>query len=203
MSRIRKKNQDNIIAVASRLFAEKGYAGTSTAEIAQEADIPKPNLYYYFNTKDKLYRAVLESVTKPLLEASNPIAELDDPREALTQYIKTKLIISRDHALASKTFANEVMTGAPHLPEDIAGALLEQSRFIVSKFKDWIDKGLMAPVSPDHLMYMLWASTQTYADFNWQICQVAGKDMLDEQDFDEAAAFLVSLVLKGCDVKPL
>ncbi|MFD2179735.1 TetR/AcrR family transcriptional regulator [Veronia pacifica] len=201
MSRIRKKNQDKIINVASRLFAEKGYAGTSTAEIASEAEMPKPNLYYYFNTKDKLYRAVLESVTKPLLAASEPLSKTDDPREALTEYIKTKIIISRDHALASKTFANEVMTGATHLPKDISDALLEQSRFIIQKFESWIEKGLMAPVSPYHLVYMLWASTQTYADFNWQICQVAGKSELDDKDYEDAANFLAEIVLKGCAVK--
>ena len=59
MSRIRAKNQEKIIEVASLLFAEKGYAATTTAEIALRAEIPKPNLYYYFSSKDKLYRAGL------------------------------------------------------------------------------------------------------------------------------------------------
>ncbi|MFA0372915.1 TetR family transcriptional regulator C-terminal domain-containing protein, partial [Vibrio sp. 10N.222.54.F6] len=80
--------------------------------IAKAADIPKPNVFYYFSSKDKLYNAVLETVTQPLLEASRPIEELSDPVEALSQYIQTKLIISRDHPHASKVFANEVMSGA-------------------------------------------------------------------------------------------
>ena len=74
-----------------------GYAATKMVDIAKAADIPKPNVFYYFSSKDKLYNAVLESVTQPLLEASRPIEELDDPVEALSQYIQTKLIISRDH----------------------------------------------------------------------------------------------------------
>ncbi|OEE67009.1 TetR family transcriptional regulator [Enterovibrio norvegicus FF-33] len=201
MSRIRAKNQEKIIDVASQLFAEKGYAATTTAEIAQRAEIPKPNLYYYFNTKDNLYRAVLESVTLPLLEASLPIEQLDDPREALTQYIRTKLRISRDHASASKTFAAEVMAGAPHLPRDIAEALIDQSKMILNKFDYWIAQGWMDPVPAKHLMFMLWSSTQTYADFNWQICQVCGQYELDDEDFEQAAEFLVNLVLKGCGVK--
>ncbi|MBV7299299.1 TetR/AcrR family transcriptional regulator [Enterovibrio paralichthyis] len=201
MSRIRTKNQEKIIEVASQLFAEKGYAATTTAEIAQRAEIPKPNLYYYFSTKDNLYRAVLESVTQPLLEASYPIEQLDDPREAITQYIRTKLHISKEHAAASKTFAAEVMAGAPHLPRDIAEALLDQSKMILSKFERWIEKGWMDPVSPKHLMFMLWSSTQTYADFNWQICQVSGQYELDDNDFEEAATFLTNMVLRGCGVK--
>ncbi|WP_434362411.1 TetR/AcrR family transcriptional regulator [Parasalinivibrio latis] len=201
MSRIRAKNQEKIITVASRLFAENGYAATKTAEIARVADIPKPNMYYYFSTKDNLYRAVLESVTEPLLEASKPIEELDDPQEALTQYIQTKLRISRDYPAASKVFANEVMAGAPYLPQDISDALLAQSRMIVGKFEQWIEQGRMSPLPANHLMFMLWASTQTYADFNWQICQVSGKPQLDEEDFAQAAEFLTGMVLKGCGIK--
>ncbi|OEE63186.1 TetR family transcriptional regulator [Enterovibrio norvegicus] len=203
MSRIRAKNQEKIIEVASLLFAEKGYAATTTAEIALRAEIPKPNLYYYFSSKDKLYRAVLESVTQPLLQASLPIEQLEDPQEALTQYIRTKLRISRDHAAASKTFAAEVMAGAPHLPSDIAEALMDQSKMMLSKFDRWIGQGWMDPVPVKHLMFMLWSSTQTYADFNWQICQVSGKYALEDDDFKDAETFLVGLVLKGCGVKTL
>ncbi|MCG7495456.1 TetR/AcrR family transcriptional regulator [Vibrio sp. Of7-15] len=201
MSRIRAKNQDLIIDVACRLFAQQGYAATKMADIAKEADIPKPNVYYYFKAKDALYRAVLESVIEPLLEASKPIEQLDDPAEALTEYIKTKLRISRDHPYASKVFANEVMSGAKYLPQDIADELLAQSKMIIAKFESWVEQGAIAKLSPQHLMFTIWASTQTYADFSWQICNVMDKDELDNEDYAEAAEFLTQFVLNGCDVK--
>ncbi len=201
MSRIRQKNKARIIEVASRLFANQGFAATKTADIAEMAEIPKPNLYYYFNSKDNLYRAVLESVIEPLLAASKPIEELDDPLAALTEYIKTKLRISQDFPYASKVFANEVMSGAPYLPEDISQQLSKQSQMIISKLENWMALGLMDKVSPHHLMFTIWASTQTYADFSWQICNVMGKKELDETDYNDAAALLTQLVIKGCQVK--
>ncbi|MDO6705581.1 TetR/AcrR family transcriptional regulator [Photobacterium sp. 1_MG-2023] len=201
MSRIREKNQEVIIKYAGRLFAEQGFAATKVADIAKLADVPKPNVYYYFKTKENLYRAVLESVTEPLLEASKPIEDLDDPAQALTSYIHTKLRISRDHPFASKVFANEVMSGAPYLPEDIREELLAQSRMIISKLERWIEKGVMARVSPQHLMFTIWASTQTYADFSWQICNVLEKEALDDQDFANAAEFLTQLVIQGCKIQ--
>ncbi|WP_394249987.1 TetR/AcrR family transcriptional regulator [Vibrio profundi] len=200
MSRIRQKNQDLIIEVASEQFATHGYAATKMVDIAKAADIPKPNVFYYFSSKDKLYNAVLETVTQPLLEASKPIEELDDPVEALTQYIQTKLTISRDHPFASKVFANEVMSGGKVLPKEIGDELFNQSQMIIDKFSTWSAQGLMDDVPAHHLMFTIWAATQTYADFGWQICSVMKKEQLDDQDYADAAKFITQLVIKGCGV---
>jgi TetR/AcrR family transcriptional regulator len=98
-------------------------------------------------------------------------------------------------------FANEVMSGGESLPENIALQLHKQSQMIIEKFQNWIDNELMDNVPPHHLMFMIWASTQTYADFGWQICGVLGKDSLSEEDFHLAAEFLTKLVIQGCGVK--
>ncbi|WP_299018133.1 TetR/AcrR family transcriptional regulator [uncultured Photobacterium sp.] len=201
MSRIREKNQEQIIQAACQYFADQGYAATKVADIAKAAGVPKPNVYYYFKSKDKLYRAVLESVIQPLLQASEPIELLEDPAEALSEYIKVKLKISRDHSYASKVFANEMMSGAEYLPQDIADKLQSQSKMIINKFENWIERGAMDRVSPQHLMFTIWATTQTYADFSWQICKVMEKEQLDDDDFTEAAGFLTRMVLRGCGLE--
>jgi AcrR family transcriptional regulator len=51
--------RDVIRAVATKLFAEKGYAATSTREICQRAGITKPVLYYYFGSKEQLFRELI------------------------------------------------------------------------------------------------------------------------------------------------
>ncbi|KOO14906.1 TetR family transcriptional regulator C-terminal domain-containing protein [Vibrio ouci] len=201
MTRIRQKNQQLIIEVASEQFALQGYAATKMVDIAKAADIAKANVFYYFSSKDKLYYAVLQTVTQPLLEASRPIEELTDPVEALSQYIQAKLRISQEHPYASKVFANEVMSGAKVLPEDIAQELFKQSQMIIDKFATWSQQGLMDDVPPHHLMFSIWAATQTYADFGWQICNVMQKDQLDDNDYRQAAEFLTQLIIKGCGVK--
>lgn len=201
MTRIRQKNQDLIIEVASEQFATQGYAATKMIDIAKAADIPKANVFYYFSSKDKLYYAVLQTVTQPLLEASRPIEELSDPVEALSQYIEAKLRISRDHPHASKVFANEVMSGAKALPKDIGDELFKQAQMMMDKFSTWSQLGFMDDVPPQHLMFTIWAATQTYADFGWQICNVMQKEQLDNEDYRLAAEFLTQLVIKGCGVK--
>jgi TetR/AcrR family transcriptional regulator len=201
MSKIREKNQRHIINIASKLFAEKGYTATTMADIALATQLPKANLFYYFNSKEKLYFCVLESIIQPLLQASAPIEQLADPIEALTRYIETKIHISHIYPHASKVFANEVICGAKTLPSEISQQLLQQSNAILNKFKLWQQQGLMDDVSAAHLLFTIWAATQTYADFRWQICNVLNKETLDTEDYHQAAAFITQMVIRGCGVK--
>ncbi|GGB81472.1 transcriptional regulator [Marinobacterium zhoushanense] len=201
MSRIREHNRELIIQAASEIFADQGYAATKIIEIANRAGLPKPNVYYYFKSKENLYRSVIESVIDPLLQAAQPFYEDDDPATVLEQYIIAKIKVSQQHPHASKVFASEIMHGAPHLPEDIAEKMMEQTIQSSNKIQSWVDRGLMDRVDPHHLLFTIWAATQTYADFDWQISRVTGKDNLSQQDYDTAAQQLTQLILKGCGVQ--
>ncbi|WP_028239736.1 TetR/AcrR family transcriptional regulator [Stutzerimonas azotifigens] len=201
MSSIRERNQELILRAASQEFAEKGFAATKTSDIADRAGLPKPNVYYYFKSKENLYREVLESIVEPLLEAAEPFNQPGEPAEVLRAYIRAKIRISRDHACASKVFANEIMHGAPHLSPERVAQLNGQASHNIARIQGWIDQGLMAAVDPHHLMFSIWAATQTYADFDWQISTVTGKASLDDSDYEAAAETIIRLVLKGCDVR--
>src|SRR6185369_6922491 len=51
-----------ILSAAESVFAETGFSGATTAEIAKRAGVPKANLHYYFKTKKDLYRDVLQAI---------------------------------------------------------------------------------------------------------------------------------------------
>jgi TetR/AcrR family transcriptional regulator len=59
----------------------------------------------------------------------------------------------------------------------------------------------MAKVDPHHLMFSIWAATQTYADFDWQIATVTGKTSLSDEDYEAAAQTIIRLVIKGCEIE--
>lgn len=59
---IRRRNIDKILQAAEQVFAAKGYGATSMGDIAEQAQLPRSNLHYYFSTKDELYRAVLQDL---------------------------------------------------------------------------------------------------------------------------------------------
>ena len=202
MTSIRERNKALILRAASEEFADKGFAATKTSDIAAKAGLPKPNVYYYFRSKENLYREVLESIIEPLLAASAPFNQPGHPNEVLTAYIRSKIRISRELPHASRVFASEIMHGAPHLSPEQTAQLNAQAKHNIACIQRWIDQGLMAQVDPHHLLFSIWAATQTYADFDWQISVVTGKAKLDDNDYEAAAQTIIRLVLKGCEVAP-
>jgi len=200
MSSIRERNRALILQAASQEFAEKGFAAAKTQDIAARAGLPKPNVYYYFRSKENLYREVLDSIVGPLLQASAPFNAQGRPAQVLREYIRSKIRISRELPHASKVFASEIMHGAPHLDTEQVQRLNDQAAHNVQVLSGWIDQGLMAAVDPQHLLFAIWAATQTYADFDWQISSVTGKERLEERDYEAAVHTISQLVLGGCEI---
>ena len=200
MSAIRARKQRLILTAAGEVFASNGYEGTKIVDIALKANLAKANVFYYFENKETLYSSVLDSFIQPLLLATKPFDEYDDPATAITDYIKLKIKISQQHPFASKVFASEMLRGAPHLSAQIIEKLTQQTLSASSKIQSWVDQGLMDDINPLHLLFTLWASTQTYADFNWQIKLHLNTDELTDNDYQQATQTLTKIILKGCGI---
>ncbi|HWK44199.1 MAG TPA: TetR/AcrR family transcriptional regulator [Stellaceae bacterium] len=198
--RVRQANQARILAAAEQVFAQRGFAGATMAEIAAAADLPKANLHYYFGTKEALYLAVLEDILALWLDATDGIRADRHPAVALGGYIRAKMAHSRTRPLASKVFANELLHGAPHIRPYLALELRRRVEDKVPVIEGWIAQGLMDRVDAKHLFFSLWAMTQTYADFDVQIRAVLGVATLDEKDFSIATETVIRLILKGCGI---
>ncbi len=200
--RTRETQQAHIIACAERVFADHGFAGATMNRIAEAAGLPKANLHYYFGTKQRLYRAVLENILTLWLDDMDPIVPENDPAAALSAYIAAKMAHSRKRPHASKVFAAEILHGAPELRAylglDLRRKVAEKSAVI----EGWIARRLIAPIDPRHLFFTLWAMTQTYADFDTQMAAVLGIDKLDTGDYATGAATITRLVLRGLGIAP-
>ena len=59
--------RDAILAAATELFAAQGFAGVTIKEIGAKAKVNSALLYYYFEDKEGLYRAVLAHTSKPII----------------------------------------------------------------------------------------------------------------------------------------
>ncbi|WP_417585645.1 TetR/AcrR family transcriptional regulator [Nitrincola sp.] len=200
LARIRKDNSDHILKVAECLFSNNGYNGTTIQAIAKEAGLPKANVLYYFHTKEALYKRVLSNILSIWMLSMNDMTEDQHPRDALRSYIVKKIRQSKEHPYASRIFAAEVLHGAPYLKEQLETDLKDQFQTTCQVFRQWILKKWMDPVSPEHLMFMLWSTTQAYADFQVQSSILLGKTELDDQDYNEGADLIIRMVLKGCGI---
>jgi len=200
--RIRQKNEQAIIQAAEDEFARHGFKGTSMNTIAVKAGLPKANLHYYYTNKLGLYIAVLSNIIELWDSTFNTLSVDDDPAEALSSYIRTKMEFSRRNPQASRIFAMEVISGGSCLTEYFSADYREWFRGRAAVFEAWIAAGKMDAVDPVHLIFLLWGSTQHYADFATQICQVTGRSRLTKQDMEDASNNLIHIILKGCGIQP-
>ncbi len=145
---IRKENERAILAAAEAAFAEHGFGGATMAGIAARAGVPKPNVHYYFPTKERLYRAVMERVLTAWLEAASSFDAGEDPAEALTSYIGAKMDLARAMPLGSQIWASEIMRGAPVIQDFLDTQLTQWVRSRERAVKKWIAAGKLKPIEP-------------------------------------------------------
>jgi len=196
-TRIQTRNRTRIVDAAQEVFAERGFNGATIDRIAELAGMSKPNLHYYFKRKSDLYYTVLERILAIWLE---PLEDLDptaDPRTELEGYIRLKLLASRDHPSASRLFANEMLRGAPVLEPYLRTelrTLVDRKAHVIRR---WISEGRLNKVDPYHLIFLIWAATQHYADFAVQVNAVLDIPRLENSHYDDIARSLTGIIFDG------
>lgn len=195
--------EQKILRAATEVFAETGYAGSSLAAIAELAGLSKQNLLYYFPTKQALYHRVLDQVLDQWLDRMDSLADSQlEPELLLRQYIGAKLRFSREQPQASRVYALEVISGAAEYGEAMRDKILPRLQKDIAAFERWIAEGKIAPVNPTHLLFAIWAMTQSYADFAAQMQLVMNKKTLSRKDYDDAEKLIVDMVLAAIQVAP-
>ncbi|MFZ2103041.1 MAG: TetR family transcriptional regulator C-terminal domain-containing protein [Oricola sp.] len=197
LSRIQEANRKAILDAALEVFAAHGFRGSTIDEIAARTGMSKPNLLYYFKSKQQIYQQVLESTLEDWLAPFAAIDPQGDPIEELRRYITAKLHMSAKRPEASKLFANEIIHGAPvvggFLQTTLKSLVDEKAKVI----RQWVDDGKLAPVDPYHLIFMIWATTQHYADFDIQIRAVIGTQAGRPGFTEQAAQAVLTIILNG------
>lgn len=192
VTRIQKAKTEAILTAALDVFARNGFRGSTVDMIAAEAKLSKPNLLYYFDNKQAIHRQLLGRLLETWLE---PLVQLDadgDPTEEICSYVQRKLEMARDFPLESRLFANEILQGAPVILPELEGSLRDLVEEKAQVIQGWVDAGKIAPVDPVHFLFMIWATTQHYADFDVQVHAVL--DSADRRDhFEDAARHLRSM----------
>ena len=197
----RLESERMIMVAAEKVFAEAGFGGATMQLIADVAGLPKANLHYYFPTKEALYHRVVQDIFQVWLKAADIFDQASGPVEGIGAYIDAKMEISRRHPAGSKVWASEVMHGAPVIQDYLETTLEQWTNGRITVIQSWIDRGLMAPIDPRHLLYMVWATTQHYADFGHQIETLNNSEPLTDAQWQAATDSVKTIILKGIGAK--
>ncbi|MEO9823742.1 MAG: TetR family transcriptional regulator C-terminal domain-containing protein [Paracoccaceae bacterium] len=173
-TRIQKKNQAAILAAGLKVFSQFGFRGSTLDNISTEAGLSKPNLLYYFSSKDAIYKALLAQLLENWLEPLKAIDPNGDPVEEILKYAKLKLRMSQHFPRESRLFANEIIQGAPQIGDVLRGELRAVIEDLAIVVNGWVSEGRIRRVDPNHLVFSIWSMTQHYADFEVQVEAIVG-----------------------------
>ncbi len=193
-SRIQQENRRAILDAALDAFSTHGFRGTTLDQIAEKAGLSKPNLLYYFPSKEAIHTELLSGLLDTWLDPLRALDPAGDPKAELLRYVHRKLEMSREMPRESRLFANEVLQGAPHLGPLLGTglkALVDEKTVVL---RAWMDEGRIARLHPVHLIFSIWALTQHYADFDVQVRAVLGDEGTDP--YPEASLFIDTLFTK-------
>jgi AcrR family transcriptional regulator len=145
------RTRTDILAVATREFADRGYAGARINEIADKTSTTKRMIYYYFGGKEQLYIAVLEQAYSRIrvleqqldVEHLDPVAALRelagltfDHHEAHPDFIR--LVSIENIHRAEHIARSKVLSGLANPVLDLLDAILERGRK-AEIFRDEVD----------------------------------------------------------------
>jgi TetR/AcrR family transcriptional regulator len=189
-TRIQTRNRLAILEAALDVFSAHGFRGATLDQIAEAAGLSKPNLLYYYASKEAVHAELLERLLDSWLDPLRAMDPKGEPRAEILAYVRRKLDLSRDFPRESRLFANEILQGAPRIADALKGELKALVDTKAAVIADWQAKGIIAEMPPHHLIFSIWALTQHYADFDVQVRAVLG----DGHDpYAEAEMFLETL----------
>ncbi|MEF3046562.1 TetR family transcriptional regulator C-terminal domain-containing protein [Pseudotabrizicola sp. L79] len=189
-TRIQQKNSETILEAALDVFSSQGFRGATLDQIAEVAGLSKPNLLYYFPSKEAIHQALLAQLLDTWLDPLRAMNPQGEPVAEIMAYVRRKLDLSRDYPRESRLFANEILQGAPRMQAAIEGELKDLVDDKAAILQTWMDEGKIARMQPVHLIFSIWALTQHYADFDMQVRAVLGAG---HDPFAEAGDFLNTL----------
>lgn len=139
------RTKANIIEVATHEFSEKGLSGARIDEIAERTHTSKRMIYYYFESKEGLYRAVLEDSYRRIrtIEATLDL-ENKSPLDALAQHVR----FTFDYQLANMDFIRLVMVENIHHGQHIAqlSSAQQSSMGAINTLRGIVERGMAAGV---------------------------------------------------------
>lgn len=190
--------------MASQLFAERGFAGTTMSQIAEAAGLRQPSVYYYFADKEAVLAEIVRDVNRVPLEQVRRIASEGGSKAAQL----FRIVRADAKTLCAFPFDINEIHRLSALREERFAQYWEDRRELISSveaiIRDGIDDGEFAAAEPRLAALTVLANDE--GTQNWYrppTGRAAGAEPPGGYRPDEIGEFLASLTLRGLLADPL
>ncbi len=198
-----KDTEELIFEAACRVFQRKGYAGARMQEIADEADINKSMLHYYYRSKDKLFKKVYQREIARFFPVIFGVLDSDIPLdEKIEQLIEAYYGFLSDNPKIPQFVIYEMNQNPERLRKFIQESNIHPPRNFHNQVKQEIKAGRMNKIAPEQLL----TSIVALILFPFMAeTMIQGIFSLDEKGYrtflGERKEFLLDFILNGINYK--
>lgn len=145
--------EEKILTAAREVFTKKGFAAARMQEIADEADINKGLLHYYFRSKENLFRAVFDDAFAKFAPQINHIFEADLPLfEKIEAFVDQYIDFLLRNPYLPSFILNELNTNPEEFVKDILSRREKPNPMkLIMQIQMETEAGNIKPVNPIHL----------------------------------------------------
>lgn len=132
--------ENEILAHASALFADKGYAGTTPQDIADSVGMSRQSLYYYMSSKEDILAKLVADMTTNLVEQMRVI-EMDEDATATAKLSRVVTVIVTDRAKKPREF-RLLDRSSSSLPKELTDEYLHGRREALAIVRSVVSQGI-------------------------------------------------------------
>jgi TetR/AcrR family transcriptional regulator len=187
-----------IMAAAERLFAERGFAGTSTRDIAATAGVTSAMLHYYFGNKAGLYRAILETAVETVRSFIAEAAESSAPADKrLTRFIEVESTYLLSHRNLVRILMREMLSGGKEIVKIFQKHRVTNYSMLRQVIADGVQRNEFRQIDIDLAPVSLMGMIAIFHLFQPVISAIIGKPEYDEQFIKRMATHTANIFLGG------
>lgn len=132
-----------ILKQAKRLFAKKGYEGTTMDAIASKANVNKALIYYHFKSKESLYSCILKDSVNAIYDyLADRKDEADNPQDALRIYIEAFFVQAKKDETFIRILMREIASDGVHMSDEIMERFLRVLKILDNIIKQGVNEGV-------------------------------------------------------------
>jgi AcrR family transcriptional regulator len=194
LRRVSGMRRAEIIEAAARLFAQHGFRGATTRQIAREAGVAEGTLFRYFPTKRHLLLAMFEALAVSPIQRHLQALPAMEPQRWLEEFLWERLVTMRAQLPLMQALYQEIRTDEAVrrvFLDQIARPLLEEVRRMLAAE---LGQGRYRPLHPSLVMWVIWGALHGVTIFGMEL-----DPELAALPPEQIARQLATLVLQGIE----
>jgi len=203
MKKQKKSAKQRILESAVKEFAAHGFWGARVSQIAKGAGINKAMVFYYYSSKENLYRVIIEDTVKDLIkDVQDAFNESDNPEKMFEVLPEIYIRFFNRNEFLAKIIIHDLIQNPDHISK-IVGQIFDHTPLKPQKmFQEmvlyWHKRGLISESDPVHvILNIIPPSLFCFIGLPMVEAVLGKKIKIDDEFIDERIKSVVNLIKRG------